>query len=187
MSFPSLPFPEGTPLFPSHTHIHAYHEAVVNESNLASYIQLSTTVVSAEWKKSRWSVELERAGKTLVKTYDHLVVANDHYKFPTSPTWDGQEEWTKGGDRVIEHSLWYRGPEKYEGRDVVVIGYSGSGLDVAAQTVGVASNVRSPVKHYPSSSFPTNSGSLRRYTTRTPREILPLLSIPFSPPFLEQW
>lgn len=142
MTFPGIPFPPNTPLFPPHTYLRVYHEDTVKEQNLEKYIHLSTTVLSAEWTGTQVSVRLEHEGKTEVKNYDHLVVANGHYKYPYSPTWEGQDDWVQSGDRVIEHSLWYRGPEKYKGRVVVVLGYSGSGLDVATQTVETAETVR---------------------------------------------
>lgn len=143
MTFPNIPYPKGTPLYPCHTAVRSYYENVVKDYNLEKYIHLEHNVVSAQFANEKWTVEFDHRGEKKVSEYDKLIVANGHYKFPYYPTWDGQEEWLRSGEREIEHSLWYRGPEKYAGRVVIVIGYGGSRLDIAGQTTKFATEVSS--------------------------------------------
>ncbi|GAA6019763.1 hypothetical protein JCM10207_009255 [Rhodosporidiobolus poonsookiae] len=156
MAFTALPFPPLTPLFPCHTHIRSYLSSVVARAGLGPYLQLNTGVERAAWEGGRWVVDLslsrggeggERERET--REYDHLVVATGRYHQPHIPTFPGQDAWLSStaaaeegaGERPqheIVHSLWYRGPERYAGRVVVVVGFGASGWDVAQQVVGVA-------------------------------------------------
>lgn len=120
-------------LFPKYDEIHRYHRRAADHFNLRPYIKFNSQVTNADFNKdtNTWSVDVTEAGKPTTKTYDHLVVANGHLIHPTMPSFKGQEEWLAGGreegDREILHALWYREPEKYKGRTVVVIGFGASG------------------------------------------------------------
>ncbi|GAA5828557.1 hypothetical protein JCM11251_000849 [Rhodosporidiobolus azoricus] len=148
MTFTSHPFPPNTPLFPSHTHIHAYHRNVISDSNLSHYLHFNRAVEHASWEEGRWVVQVahldgegggegEKGKWVEVKEYDHIVVATGRYHQPSIPHWPGEEEWVAAasseGEREIVHSLWYRGPEKYQGKTVVVVGFGASGWDIATQ------------------------------------------------------
>lgn len=141
MAFPNIPYPPGTALYPSHDAIRSYYESTVKSHDLDKYIHLEHNVLGAEYAKNKWNVEIQHGGERKTNHYDKLIVASGKYKYPYSPTWTGSEDWLKSGDREIVHSLWYRGPEKYAGRVVIVIGFGGSGLDIANQTSKFASEV----------------------------------------------
>lgn len=143
VAFPNIPYPPGTALYPSHDAIRSYYESTVKSHDLDKYIHLEHNVLGAEYAKNKWNVEIQHGGERKTNHYDKLIVASGKYKYPYSPTWTGSEDWLKSGDREIVHSLWYRGPEKYAGRVVIVIGFGGSGLDIANQTSKFASEVSS--------------------------------------------
>ncbi|KAH9177689.1 hypothetical protein EDB89DRAFT_2226105 [Lactarius sanguifluus] len=60
-------------------------------------------------------------------TLDHLNVATGHY--PYEPEFQGQQVSTPS--RKILHSIFYREPEVYRGRNILVVGGGGSGKDIA--------------------------------------------------------
>jgi cation diffusion facilitator CzcD-associated flavoprotein CzcO len=152
VTWPDFPYPAGTPLFPSHEHIHAYQRRYASHFHLAPHIYLNHTVLSTSWvgtsSHGHWNVttKIRTDGSVFDKRFDHLIVAIGHNQYPYSPTWDGVEGWldnTPPGcpKREILHSIYYRTPEPYRGRTVLVIGNGGSGADVAAQIAPLSKKV----------------------------------------------
>ncbi|OBZ71629.1 Electron transfer flavoprotein subunit beta [Grifola frondosa] len=156
MTYPNFTYPPNTPLFPSHEYVEQYHVDYASYHGLNTYIRLNHTVTSARWRgdnvSGQWDVEVEAehasplAHKTVLKrSFDHLIVANGHNHYPYIPTWNGTEEWlanTLPGKpkREILHSIYYRGPEKYAGLNVVIVGAGASARDAALQ-VGPVANI----------------------------------------------
>ena len=99
--------------------------------------------------QGQWEVEFARTDRqqdTERAFFDHLIVANGHNHYPRRPHWDGQEDWlasTPAGSpkREILHSIFYREPERYANRTVVIVGGGASGRDAALQ-VGPLAKVR---------------------------------------------
>jgi cation diffusion facilitator CzcD-associated flavoprotein CzcO len=142
VTFPRYPFSPGTPLFPKHDYILAYLKDYASRFHLSSNIYLNHTVLSTSWvgnsSDGHWNVTTLRTtdGYLFHKRFDHILVAGGHNHYPYSPTWEGLEGWlanTPLGSpkRDILHSIYYRDPERWRGRTVVVIGGSGSSGDVA--------------------------------------------------------
>jgi cation diffusion facilitator CzcD-associated flavoprotein CzcO len=147
MTYPGFPFPPGTPLYPSHEHIEAYHQRYAWHFNLTQHIRFNHTVVASSWTAGRWHITFhDHKGQTRHKVFDHLVVASGHNNIPHIPVWRGQKEWlgnipAKGLKREILHSIWYREPQKYANRSVVVVGSGASGRDAASQISSIAQKV----------------------------------------------
>ena len=83
------------------------------------------------------------------RTFDHLIVANGHNHYPNIPKWNGTDEWlanTPAGtpQREIIHSIYYRHPERYTNRTVVIVGAGASGRDAALQVGKIARVVSTP-------------------------------------------
>lgn len=129
MTLPHLPFPPGTDMFPSHEGVLAYHHQAFDHFKLKQYFRFKHAVAAADWneKAQQWQLELDTPEGKTVRQFDHLIVAVGRYRYPHWVKWDGQDEWLKGGDRKIAHSLWFRDPEAYAGRDVIVVGFGASG------------------------------------------------------------
>lgn len=54
---------------------------------------------------------------------DVLVDATGHLVHPSIPQFNGQEEWLQADSkRKIMHSAWYRGPESFKGKRVLIVG-----------------------------------------------------------------
>lgn len=147
MTYPGFTFPPDTPLFPSHDYVWRYHVDFAEKTNLTSYIRLNHTVLAAGWNGTRaqgkWIVDVAPteapSGQGFErKTFDHLVIANGHNHYPHIPHWPGEDEWlanTPRGapKRELLHSIFYRNPERYANRTVVIVGGGASGRDAALQ------------------------------------------------------
>ncbi|KAI0306198.1 hypothetical protein B0F90DRAFT_1696998 [Multifurca ochricompacta] len=125
---PHFPFPVGTPLFPNHTF----------------------EVLSADWRGNDvfgyWQVATldHRNNCTNQARFDHLVVARGHNHYPVS-----------GPGREVLHSVFYREPEVYSRRNVLVVGGGASGRDIVQQVVGFANSTYASVKYdHPSRPIP---------------------------------
>ncbi|KAJ3557315.1 hypothetical protein NM688_g1537 [Phlebia brevispora] len=145
MTYPGFTFPPKTPLFPTYEYVQQYHADFATTYNLTSHIHLNHTVLAAGWNGTReegkWVVDIGRTDvpeQVVRKSFDHLIVANGHNHYPRIPHWPGEDEWlanTPIGSpkREILHSIFYRYPERYINRTVVIVGGGASGRDAALQ------------------------------------------------------
>lgn len=155
--FHNFTFPANTPLYPSYNYIQEYHAAFAKHNHLYDHIRLNHSVESAEWRgnstSGHWNVTVqypqhkvqqhwypfhkakhERASASQTFRIDHLVVAVGHYHYPNVPSWPGQKEWLGASpDHEMLHSIYYRRPEAYSGRTVLIVGGGASGRDIASQ------------------------------------------------------
>jgi cation diffusion facilitator CzcD-associated flavoprotein CzcO len=151
---PRLPFAPGTPLFPKHDYLLAYHKDYVSRFHLSPSIYLNHTVLSTSWvgnsSHGYWNVTTLRStdGYVFHKRFDHVIVATGNEHYPYSPTWDGVEGWlanTPHGSpkRDILHSIYFRDAKRWRGRTAIVVGGGGSARDVATQISPSARKVES--------------------------------------------
>ncbi|KAH9042592.1 hypothetical protein EDB85DRAFT_2226217 [Lactarius pseudohatsudake] len=136
MTISRFPFPPGTALFPDHTF------------DLSSYIRLRHEVLAADWHgdnvSGHWQLTaLDHAhNRTVHARFDHLIVATGHFHYPYEPVFQGQQVWEASAPgRKILHSIFYREPEVYRGRNILVVGGGASGQDIAQQIAGFANSV----------------------------------------------
>ncbi|PIL35194.1 hypothetical protein GSI_02984 [Ganoderma sinense ZZ0214-1] len=155
MTYPNFTFPPGTPLFPTWDYVQRYHAAFAEHFNFSQHVRLHHRVEAANWvgdaEEGEWELEVHvedpsESGvptKAFKRNFDHLVVANGHNHYPNIPKWDGTNNWlanTPAGtpQREIIHSIYYRHPERYTNRTVVIVGAGASGRDAALQVGKVA-------------------------------------------------
>lgn len=166
MTYPGFPFPPSTPLYPNFHYVQAYHADYAENFSLFPHIRLNHSVSSALWvgnsSQGYWDVTLQTgypveivpgSSKSIAtnnkdeftERFDHLVVANGHNHYPYIPEWAKNEEWLEGrkGRRSI-HSIYYRNPQDYVGKRVLVVGAGASGSDVASQIAEYADKVNMP-------------------------------------------
>ena len=168
VTFPGFAFPPYTSLFPSYDRIQAYHHDFATHFNLHPHIHLNHSLESAYWvgnsSKGFWDLTIStdgpqeevvpfnkssshnpRDGSRITKYFDHLVVANGHNHYPKIPSWatgDAAKEWLRNGNgRSIVHSIYFRGPEEYAGKVVLVVGAGASGRDIVTHSSGHAKKV----------------------------------------------
>ena len=168
VTYPGFPFPPYTPLRPTYDRVQAYHHDFATHFKLHPYIRLNHSVESAYWVGSAsegyWELSISSRGpqveiiplnKTLprnsqhrpaiTKRFDHLVVANGRNHYPKFPSWatdDAANKWLRSGKgRSIVHSIYFREPEDYAGKIILVVGAGGSGVDIVTQSSGHAKKV----------------------------------------------
>ncbi|KAG8680357.1 hypothetical protein FRC11_002600, partial [Ceratobasidium sp. 423] len=146
MYFPSLLAPPSTPLFTDAQTVNDYMRSYVDRFGLRKYIQFKTQVKAATWDNStsQWKIITQpygsrsATGAKSVSYFDHLLVANGHYRHPFVPDIEGFEEWASSDSRSWIHAIWYRTPDPYQDRNVLVIGGGRSGFDCSAEISSVA-------------------------------------------------
>ncbi|PFH50859.1 hypothetical protein AMATHDRAFT_60358 [Amanita thiersii Skay4041] len=144
LAYPGLPFPKGTALFPSHEHVLAYFTRYSERFNLLPYMRFNHTILSASWHGSplqgTWNVTYSDQHNAIhSKAFHHLIDATGVSQIPRIPHWRGEAEWlaNKMHQRELVHSMWYRNPEKYSGRSVLIVGEGPSARDIASQLASV--------------------------------------------------
>jgi dimethylaniline monooxygenase (N-oxide forming) len=140
MEYASYPMPDSYPDYPHHTQIADYFDDYVDHFGFRDKIRFGTEVtrvVPAEG--GGWDVTLEgppsRGASGTSARYDAVMVANGHHwdpKWP-EPPFPGDFE----GEQL--HSHHYREPdERFEDRNVLVLGIGNSATDIAVETSRVA-------------------------------------------------
>jgi cation diffusion facilitator CzcD-associated flavoprotein CzcO len=161
VTYLDFPFPPGVNLYPSHEHVHQYHLTFADHFDLHPYILLRHNVTAATWvgdnTTGHWNLRIHREAppsarileQTTVseRSFDHLVVASGHFRYPNLPQWEGQDEWLENTPpgtpkREIIHSIFWRDSLKYKGRNLLVVGGGSSGRDVVSNVAPVAKTVR---------------------------------------------
>ncbi|KAL1304680.1 hypothetical protein AAFC00_003636 [Neodothiora populina] len=146
MGFSDQEWPEDAQLFPKHETVTEYLEKHAEEvKHLIQFRTqvLNVTPVKAEGSsQERWLVETQevKSGEPAASTknvYDAVVVASGHFSVPYIPNVKGMREWSGKYPGVLTHSMFYKWPEDYAGKKVIVVGNGPSGLDIAAQIMSV--------------------------------------------------
>ncbi|KAI0031621.1 hypothetical protein K488DRAFT_30306, partial [Vararia minispora EC-137] len=145
MTIPHFTFRPETPLFPRHDAVQQYHADVLSHFNLTSHVRLLSRVVEARWTDGQWEVLVEdrsqeRSAELARWEFDHLVVANGHYHYPSEPDIEGLDIWRVREDKQILHSIYFRRGKDFSGRNVLVVGGGSSSRDAARQILPFANS-----------------------------------------------
>lgn len=142
MNYSDQKFPEGSSLFPPHRVVLEYLQEYAEE--LKSYTSLSTQVLRVQKVVSGdemcWEVETKdlKTMQTHKQEFDAVAVASGHYNDPFIPEIPGLKEFDQKYPGAISHSKFYRRPDQYAGKKVIIVGNSASGIDLSAQIASVA-------------------------------------------------
>ncbi|KAF2767446.1 FAD/NAD(P)-binding domain-containing protein [Teratosphaeria nubilosa] len=146
MGFSELDWPEDCQLLPEHEEVLKYLERYARD--VWHLIQFNTQVLDVrfvegeEWTVKVQEVSQDRMGGVQTHHFDAVVVANGHFNVPYIPDVLGMGAWARAFPGTITHSKYYRKPEHYAGKKVVVVGNSASGIDIGNQIRAVC---RSPL------------------------------------------
>lgn len=144
MKFSDLSFPDSSQLFPKHETVQKYlNDYAKDVLHMIRFgvqvinIKLTHTEVEELSYNSTWTVEcLElRTERKTQETYDGMVVATGHYDVPYIPDIRGVQTWNTAFPMSISHSKYYRNPEPFSNKKVVIVGNSASGLDISSQII----------------------------------------------------
>ena len=142
-ALPYLPFPAGTPRYPSREQVIGYLELYARHFDLAPRFNEEVRTVRA--CGPGW-ITTTAAG---VYHSRRLVVATGYNAVPYLPRWHGQERFR---GRML-HSSEYRNGESFRGESVLVVGFGNSGgeiaIDLHEHGARVAMAVRGPVNIVP--------------------------------------
>ncbi|MCJ1398947.1 hypothetical protein MMC11_002148 [Xylographa trunciseda] len=140
MSYSDTPFPPKSQLFPHRDVVTDYLERYAKE--VKSLIQFETQVIDVRLQSRHaihdvWNVESENlvTGERKAACYDAVVVSSGHYTIPFIPSVPGMKEWNTAYPSAISHSKFFRRPEDFVNKKVLVVGNAASGVDIAAQIV----------------------------------------------------
>ncbi|KPM35642.1 hypothetical protein AK830_g10932 [Neonectria ditissima] len=142
MCYSDVEFPQGSPLFPKHAAVLQYLKDYAD--GLTPYISYRTQVLNVQKPSSQpngpWQVEvLDLKANEITKTeFDAVVVASGHYNDPFIPHITGLVEFDKAYPGAVSHSKFYRRPDDFTDKKVIVVGNSASGVDVSVQLSTVA-------------------------------------------------
>lgn len=141
MAFSDQSWPNDTQLFPKHTQVLTYLQR--HSQEVQHLIQFNTQVQSIrETPAGTWTVKTQRISQdsspaTKEETFDAVIVGNGHYDVPKLPDVPGIEAFSKAYPNIITHSKFYRVPEIYAGKKVIIVGNSASGIDIGSQIATV--------------------------------------------------
>ncbi len=138
MQFSDLAFPEGSLIFPTRETMQEY--LVTYAQDVRHLIRFSTQVTDIRLRRQGdrdvWDLSAQptaSGGAEAVRTFDAVVVASGHYSTPYMPDIPNIRDFHRTHPGVITHAKLYRRPEVFTGKKVIVVGNSGSGVDVAWQ------------------------------------------------------
>jgi cation diffusion facilitator CzcD-associated flavoprotein CzcO len=150
MRYSEMDFPDNVQLFPKHDDVQKYLE--VYAQDVRDLVSFNTQVVDVRRSgtgdgnvdsniTAGWQVETLHfpSGKQTTKVYDAVVVGSGHYSVPFIPDIPGASEWNTKHPGSVSHSKYYRIPETYSDKKVIVVGNSASGLDISSQIATVCS------------------------------------------------
>ncbi|MGH3728424.1 MAG: NAD(P)-binding domain-containing protein [Micromonosporaceae bacterium] len=147
MAYASYPMPAELPDFPNHFQIAQYFDDFVDHFGLRETITFRTEVVSvapasgtngaaanADSAAGAWDVTTRHrdTGEVATNRYSAVLIANGHHWNPRwpEPAFPGADTFT--GEQV--HAHYYKTPESYAGKRVLVLGIGNSACDIAVET-----------------------------------------------------
>jgi dimethylaniline monooxygenase (N-oxide forming) len=129
MAYATYPMPEDYPDYPHHTQIARYFDDYVDHFGLRDKITFRTEVTNIEPAGEEWEVTLDDG---TVRRYRAVMVANGHHWDPKLPDFPGEFD----GPAIHSHD--YKTPEGDEGKNVLVLGFGNSAVDIAVETSRVS-------------------------------------------------
>ena len=177
---PDYPMPDTYPRVPSGAELQAYIENYAKDYKVYDKIHFNHEINRLEQSKDGgWQVHFTDAkeGSSAVKAFDFVVVASGIYFDPYIPELPGKQQF-KG---QILHSSQYVNPSSVTGRQVVVVGFGKSALDVAGDAAKFAKQVTLVYRkaHWPIPMDVLDFLDVRRiYLTRLACAFLPLYQRP---------
>ncbi|VEU22916.1 DEKNAAC104234 [Brettanomyces naardenensis] len=145
MKYKGFPFPEEFETFPTRTQIGQYVDSYAQALPDLVKFHFSTDVTGLLKKDGKWELtydDLTKAnGEPITKTYDNVVLAQGHFEAAYIPDVKGLKEWWTKDPKSITHAKYYNNGEPFRGKNVLVVGNSASGIDIATQLITTAKSV----------------------------------------------
>jgi cation diffusion facilitator CzcD-associated flavoprotein CzcO len=138
MGFQDLDWPSDSQLFPTHETVLQYIQAYsADVQDLIRYCTQVTAIIPTDPSNpiSPWTVTTRHllTNASTTEQYDAVIVANGHFIVPFIPCIPRISEWNTQHPGLISHSKYYRRPEDFCNKKVIVVGNSASGADISRQ------------------------------------------------------
>ncbi|KAF3037882.1 hypothetical protein E8E11_005816 [Didymella keratinophila] len=137
MGFKGLDWPQDSQLFPKHQTVLKYIEDYGRDvqDTVRYSTQVTNVTPTTDDAATSWSVTSSNLQTSIdtTETYDAVIVANGHFITPYIPDITNIADWSLAHPGLISHSKYYRRPEEFTGKKVIVVGNSASGADISNQ------------------------------------------------------
>ncbi|KAM3924888.1 uncharacterized protein RB166_008259 [Leptodactylus fuscus] len=142
MEFPDFPFDPSLPSFIHHSDVLKYLEEYTDKFSVRPHIKFNTRVVSiypvfGVQERVSWRVVSSTQEEVVLEKFDAVMVCVGHYSQPYIPDINGIKDF----QGQVLHSHFYRYPEVFSSRSVVVLGSGPSGIDIAMELSAHAKRV----------------------------------------------
>ncbi|PPJ52183.1 hypothetical protein CBER1_09916 [Cercospora berteroae] len=138
MGFSDLDWDQDRQLFPKHEDVLDYIQTYGKD--VSHLIKFRTQVLDVRLRPDeKWTVTTtpishpNKPQEPTQETFDAVICANGHYEVPYIPQVPGISAFHKTHPNIISHSKFYRKPEAYTNKKVIIVGNSASGIDIGAQ------------------------------------------------------
>ncbi len=132
-AFSDFPMPRDYPEFPSASQMHRYLQSYADHHGISSHIELQSAVTRITHRtdgRPGWLLSVTGANdSTRTEAFDFVVVCNGVFNEPDLPSFPGRTAFEAAGGSV-HHSTGLT-LESLRQRDVVVVGFGKSALDIA--------------------------------------------------------
>jgi dimethylaniline monooxygenase (N-oxide forming) len=143
MCFTDFPFPEHIPSHPTAAQVQQYLVAYAEHFNLNPSIRLNTRIrqITLDEGRQKWVVQVEGED---TQYFDKVVIATGGMVSKAHmPAVEGINKFAG----VSIHSQAFKRPSDYQGKRVMVVGFSNSAADTATQLAGIADKVYIAHRH----------------------------------------
>lgn len=135
MAFSDFPMPKAFPNYPHHSQVLDYFKRYAKHFELIPQVKFRTRVDHVEpLPDGGYKVFTKNLGSGITKTssYNTVLVCNGHHWNPKMPDIPGKF------DGEIIHSRYYRNPDNFKNKKVLILGVGNSGVDIACDVAPVA-------------------------------------------------
>lgn len=166
MAYKDFPFPEGVDLFPSRDVVKQYVADYARD--VVGHFKFETMVTGLKKTGEKWMVESKYVGphakqegvQPELEIYDHVIICTGHYSHPFIPDVPGIKEYSEHHE--VLHAKYYDNPDEYKGKNVLIVGNSSSGVDIAHQVEKTAKKVIVSARSAANGNFDT-VGVIKRF------------------------
>ncbi|CAB4424406.1 unnamed protein product [Rhizophagus irregularis] len=139
MSFTDFPVPYEWPTFLHNSKVASYFDLYTEKFKLNPYIRFQSPVKRLSIQSDKkWKVTYSNPkNEECEEVFEYVMVCTGHHRYPRLPKYIGMDKFV--GKQM--HSHFYRKPGDYDNKRVIVVGCGNSGMDIAVELSGVASQV----------------------------------------------
>lgn len=132
LNFSDFPYPSTSSVFPTHAEMKSFYTSYMDHFGLQKHIKFNHKVVSVSKVDTTWEVTVTPPNKTNeVYFFDAILICTGKLWHPKYPDWTANIPTENKID--ILHSKEYRNPDRFKGRNVVVVGVGNSALDISLE------------------------------------------------------